>query len=312
MVRDVIVIGGGPAGLAAAQTLGRMRRRTLVLDSGEPRNAPSPAMHNFLSRDGTPPAELRRIAREEVGRYASVELRDGRVDAAQFVEEGFEVRLADGERIRARRLLLATGLADELPPIAGLRELWGKRVLHCPYCHGHEVADGPLAVLGSTAPRVRMALLLTRLSKDIVLCPAGEDLPDAETRAKLGRQGVRVREGEVSAVEALGEDSVRLRFADGGVLERRALFVQSRPVQRSSLAAELGCDLLEDGSVVVDEAYRTTVAGVYAAGDMARRATLHWAASSVIVAAAGGATAAAVIDQDLLSADLGLPLPFAG
>lgn len=308
MVWDVIVIGGGPAGLAAAQTLGRVRRRTLVLDSGEPRNAPSPAMHNFLSRDGTPPSELRRIARDELGRYGSVELRHGRVDSVRGGEGGFEARLAGGERIGARRLLLATGLADELPPIPGLRELWGKRVLHCPYCHGHEVADSPLAVLGSTPPRVRMAFLLTRLSPDVVLCPADGDPLDAETRGKLERQGVGVREGEVSAVEAVGEDSIRLRFADGGELERRALFVQSRPVQRSPLAAELGCELLEDGSVLVDEAFRTTVPGVYAAGDLARRASVHWAASAVIAAAAAGATAAGRIDQDLLSEDFGLPL----
>src|SRR5690606_34029485 len=164
---DVMIVGGGPAGLAAAQTLGRVRRETLLIDAREPRNAASPAMHNFLSRDGTPPAELRAIARAELEAYPSVQVREGVVSGIRrSAGGGFGIVLGAGGAVRARRVLLATGVVDELPPIEGLAALWGRAVLHCPYCHGWEVRDAPLAVLGAAPERARLALHLTRLSGD--------------------------------------------------------------------------------------------------------------------------------------------------
>ncbi|HEX7050189.1 MAG TPA: NAD(P)/FAD-dependent oxidoreductase [Longimicrobiales bacterium] len=305
---DVVILGGGPAGLSAALTLGRVLRRTLVLDSGEPRNATSPALHNFLSRDGTPPAELRAVARSQLDDYPSVRIRDRAACGVRRLEGGaFEVRLDGGDVVRARRLLLATGLADELPPIEGLGALWGRAALHCPYCHGYEVRGAPLAVLGAGPARVRLALHLTRLSGDVALCTRGETPLDPESRRALEAGGVEVREAPIVRVEGGGRDvAVRLVFADGGSLERRAVFVASKTRQRSRLPAELGCALLEDGCVEVDDLGRTSVPGVYAAGDMARRATLPGPVSSVIAAAASGAVAGAAIDQELLGEDLAM------
>jgi thioredoxin reductase len=297
-------------------TLGRVRRDVLLMDSGEHRNASSPAMHNFLSRDGTPPAELRAIAHAELKAYATVRIRDGQVDSIRRRADGrFEVSLAGGETVGARRILLATGVRDEMPPIEGLGALWGRTALHCPYCHGYEVRDAPLAVLGGTPDRVRLALQLTRLSDDVVLCTHGAEPPlDAEARALLDSGGVGIRESPIDEVReeegAEGEPRVRIRFRDGSSLERAAIFVQSRLVQRSPLAAELGCATFQDGSVDVNDVGQTTVPGVSAAGDMARRATMHAPAAAVVAAAASGAMAAVMLDQDLVAEEFGLPTPF--
>ena len=312
---DVVIVGGGAAGLSAALALGRVRRTVLLLDSGEHRNAPSPAMHNFLTRDGTPPAELRAIARAELDEYPTVRIRDERVDAIRRQEDGgFEVSLAGGEAVGARRVLLATGVRDELPPVDGLGALWGRAALHCPYCHGYEVRDAPLAVLGGTADRARLALHLTRLSDDVVLCTNGAEPPlDVGLRGLLQAHGVGIREEPIDFVReegcAEGEPRVRITFRDGGSLERGAIFIHSRPVQRSALPAELGCAMFEDGSVEVDDFGRTTVPGVSAAGDMARRPSMPGPAAAVIAAAANGTMAAVMLDQDLVSEEFGLPSP---
>jgi len=310
---DVMIAGGGAAGLSAALALGRVRRRVLLLDSGEYRNAPSPEMHNFLSRDGTPPTALRAIARAQLEAYPTVRMRDTRIDSIRQRADGFEVSLAGGERVDARRILLATGLADEMPPVQGLEAIWGRAALHCPYCHGYEVRDTPLAVLGGTPERVRLALHLTRLSDDVVLCTNGAEPPlDVETRGLLRARGVAVRDERIARVEREGDDDARVRivFRDGSSLARGALFIQSRTRQRSPLAEELGCAVLEDGCVQVDDFGRTTVPGVYAAGDTARRPSMPAPAAAVIAAAASGTIAAAMIDQELVSEEFGLPSPF--
>jgi thioredoxin reductase len=181
---DVVIVGGGPAGLNAALTLGRARRSVLLVDSGRPRNAPAQAVHGFLTRDGLPPAELRRIGRQQLAAYPTVEVRDTEVLDVRIVGEpsgGFLVTLAEGSVTRARRLLLATGLVDQLPPIDGLAELWGNSVLHCPYCHGFEVRGQALAVLGGDPRAIQLAAHLTRFSPDVALCTNGAPL-EAESR----------------------------------------------------------------------------------------------------------------------------------
>jgi thioredoxin reductase len=306
---DAIIVGGGPAGLAAALTLGRSRRRVLLLDAGQGRNAPAAAVHNLLAHDGTPPQELRRIGREQLGRYPTVEVREGAVAGADALPEGgFRLRLGGGGHLEARRLLLATGLADELPAIDGLAGLWGRSAFHCPYCHGFEASGRRLAVLGAGPDRVRLALQLTRFSGDLVLCANGQPL-DQDLAERLAANGVRVLGEPVRRFEGHGGQLERIVFEHGQALERDAVFIATVLRQRSDLAARLGCGLLPDGCVEVDELARTSVPGVYAAGDMAHRAALPMPFAAVSWASASGTLAGAMLDQDLVTTDFDLPLP---
>jgi thioredoxin reductase len=299
---DAIIIGGGPAGLSAALMLGRTRRRVLLLDSGEYRNARAGEMHNVATHDGRSPAEYRRLARQDLARYPTVELATATVETATGDAGDFTVRLADGAAHRARRLLLATGLADDLPPIPGLDEMWGRSALHCPYCHGYEVRDTPLAVLGNPHA-ARLALLLTRLSPDVVIVTNGGSGLEPSDRALLQRYDVGVRDEPIARFEHQDGQLERIVFADGSALDRHAIFVSPAWRQRSPLPAQLGCHLFPDGTVEVDDFQKTTVPGVMAAGDMARRPGQPMSMAAVSVAAGSGVIAAASTDQGLLMED---------
>ncbi|MFD1930065.1 MULTISPECIES: NAD(P)/FAD-dependent oxidoreductase [Nonomuraea] len=304
---DVVIVGGGPAGMAAALTLGRAHRSVLLLDAGQGRNAQAEAVHNFLTRDGTPPARLRELGRQELSAYASVQVRE---EGVTDVEADLRLRLSGGGTVRARRLLLATGLADDLPGPRGVGALWGRTAFHCPYCHGYECTGKQVAVLGADLPRVRLALQLSRYAADVALCTDGRPL-DPALRGRLEANGVTVRCEAVARLEATGDRLDQIVFESGPPLARQAVFVANAPRQRSGLPARLGCAAFADGCVEVDEFGRTSVPGVYAAGDMARRATVPVPMAAVIAAAASGTVAAAVIDQDLLGEDFDLPDPFA-
>ncbi|HSK96293.1 MAG TPA: NAD(P)/FAD-dependent oxidoreductase [Euzebyales bacterium] len=307
---DVIIVGGGPAGMSAALAFGRVHRTALLLDAGQGRNVPADAVHNFLTRDGTPPDEVRRIAREELRGYPSVELREGTVATVDALPaEGFGLTLTGGEQVVARRLLLATGLADEMPDIAGTAALWGRSAFHCPYCHGFECTGKPVAVIGADLHRTRLALQLSRFAADVVLCTNGRPL-DPELQHTLERNAVTVRRDPIQRLEGQAGKLEQIVFATGQALARDAVFVENTPVQHSDLAWHLGCAALPDGCVEIDEFGQTSVRGVYAAGDMAHRATLPRSLAAVIAAAASGTVAAGAIDQDLLSDDFALPNPF--
>jgi len=217
---DVAIVGGGPAGLNAALLLGRARRRTLLCDEGRPRNAVSHAMHGFLSRDGADPAEVRRAGREQLAQYDTVDVQEGEVVEAARRDDDFALSLAGGGQAVARRVLLATGMRDELPPIEGLMELWGRGTYPCPYCDGWEVRDEPLFALGSGMGGALFALLLSKWSGDVMLCTHGPAQLDEQARALLPSRGVRVREEEVARIEG-GDGSVEVVFASGDRLGRR-------------------------------------------------------------------------------------------
>lgn len=295
---DVAIVGGGPAGLSAALVLGRCRRRVVLLDSGEYRNAAAHAMHGFLSRDGTSPAELRRIAREQLRQYDTVQWTEGFVEDAVAVEGGFELRVRGGAALRCRKLLLATGLVDELPHVAGTRDLYGKSIHHCPYCEGWEVRDQPLAAYGcGDEAGGGLALELTLWSSDVVLCTDGPCNLSDEYRARLGRRGIVVREPPIARFE--GDDGrLRIVFESGDVLERRALFFNTSARQRSDLARRLRCRFDERGGVVAVKFQSTGVPGLYVAGDASREVL------QVIVAAGEGAEAAVGINKALLAEDV--------
>jgi thioredoxin reductase len=295
---DVIIAGGGPAGLQAALVLARARRRVLLCDSDQPRNTVTGAVHGFISRDGLDPTELRRIATEELRRYPTVELRAVAIAAARPERDSFAVTLADGEQERARKLILTTGVIDQLPPIAGLDTLWGTAAFHCEYCDGYELRDQGLALLDSGATAALQALVLRDWSTDVVLCTNGPSELTAEDRARLAAGGIAVREEPITRLEPTGE-GVRIAFGDKGSLDRRAVFTRPRTHQRSDLAAQLGCNALEDGSIEINDFGQTTVPGVYAAGDMAKRPTMPFPAAQAVHAASAGGIAAVGTHREL-------------
>ncbi len=302
---DVLVVGGGPAGLNAALVSGRQRRRVLLVDSGRPRNAPAAEMHMFLSRDGFSPAELRKLGREELSAYSGVELLEDAVTSLVPADGGFEATLSGGVTHRARKVVLATGQVDLVDGVEGLAERFGRGVFHCPFCHGWETRGKTLAVLGRELPQVMLALYVRdRFSDDVVVCTDGHPVPE-QVAGKLAAAGIEVRESPLSRIEG-EEDALRLVFADGETLERQAVYHRAPTRQHSALAEQLGCTLLPDGCVRVDEFQRTSVAGVYAAGDTARMEALPDAVTFVIAGAADGARAAVWIDQELFREDAGL------
>lgn len=294
---DVLIVGGGPAGLSAALLLGRARKRVLVCDSGEPRNAPSPEVHNFLSQDGIEPAALLRIGREQLSRYDGVEHRVGKVTEVERQAGGFLINLGDDTQVFARKVLLATGVVDELPPIEGIRELWGKSVLHCPYCHGWEVRDQPLAIYGNGDGGFDLARLISGWSQDIVLCTDGPAELTTEQRNQLDANGIGVREEKIARLEGSNGTLETIVFENGSALARHALYVRPKQRQRSDLAERLGCAFTPHGQVVVDEMGRTSVPGLFVAGDAT---TLM---QQVVTAAAGGAKAGGMMNHELVVED---------
>jgi len=292
---DVIIVGGGPAGLNAALVLGRCRRRVLICDDGQYRNDVSRGLHGFLSRDGIHPAELRRIGREQLERY-DVEYRQASVHDARPVDAGFEVTLNDGARLQCRKLLLATGVRDKLPDVPGASQFYGSGIYHCPYCDGWEMRDQPLAVYGSGKNGAGLARSLQSWSADIVLCTDGPARLDAEERAALDRRSIAVQEQKISAFEG-AEHLEAIVFEDGTRLSRRAVFLSTGQSQRCDLAGRLGCRFTRKGAVHTGKLETTNVAGVYVAGDASKDVQL------AIVAAAEGAKAAIAIHTSLQEAE---------
>lgn len=295
---DVIIIGGGPAGLSAALILGRCRRRVIVVDSGKPRNRDSHGLHGFLGHDGIHPADLLRIGREQLRQYDSVQIRDAVVTDVRQLEHGFEVRLDGGSPLSARKLLLATGVVDHLPEIPGIEEFHGRTVHHCPYCDAWEHRDEALAVYGPDPSIISLARMLTIWSRDVVLCTGGRFPLSDDDRRELARHGIQVREEPIARLE--GEDGKlqRIVFTDGEPLPRQAMFFHNGQHTRTDLARKLGCSFCEEEFIEADENQMTCSPGIYVAGDAFRDVQL------AIIAAAEGARAAFAINKALIYEDL--------
>jgi len=294
---DVIIVGGGPAGLSAALLLGRSRRRVVVCDAGRPRNGCSPHSHGFLTRDGVPPLELLALAREELHAY-DVRVRDIEVSAVTATPSGVTAVLADGATVNARKVLLATGVEDVRPNVPGCDALYGVSIHHCPYCDGWENRDRPLAVYGPPDQAIGLALSLLTWSRDLVVCTDGR-APAAAARARLEGTGIAVRTERVTGLEGTDGRLERIVFAKGPALERHALFFNTGQVQRSPLAERLGCAFTSKGHVRCDRKGRTGVANLFVAGDA------NGDVQFVIVAAAEGAKAAVAINKELQAEDAG-------
>lgn len=303
-IYDVVVVGGGAAGLSGALMLGRSRRSVLVIDAGEPRNAPAAGVHGFLTRDGMAPAALLEAGREEVRGYG-VQVLDGRVTSAKSVEGGFTVGLEDGSQVGARRLLVTTGLVDELPDVAGVRERWGHDVLHCPYCHGWEVQDQQIGILGTGPMAVHQVLMFRQLSDDVILFQHTSPILSAEQAEQLAARGIPVVEGEVASLEVQDDQLTGVRLRNGEFVARRAVVVAPRFVARAEVLNDLGLETAEKeisdhvlGSYVpADATGATAVPGVWVAGNVADPF------GQVVSAANQGAQAGAHINADLISED---------
>jgi thioredoxin reductase len=294
---DVVVVGGGPAGLNGALMLARSRRAVLVIDAGEPRNSPADGVHGLLGHDGIPPAELLERGRTEVRRYGG-QVASGQVTRAARNGDEFIVELADGRSIRTRRLLVTTGLVDELPALPGVRERWGRDVLHCPYCHGWEVRDKPIGVLASGPNSTHPALLFRQLSDDVTYFSHTMP-PEDEQAEQLAARGIPVIHGEVASLEVVDDHLTCVRTRDGVVVDREALVVSTRMVARVGFLADLGLKPMEHPSglgqhIKVDPTGNTDVPGVWAAGNVTDPA------AQVGASAAAGAWAAAKINADLV------------
>jgi thioredoxin reductase len=307
---DCIVVGGGAAGLSATLVLGRARRRTLLVDAGEPSNLPAEGIGGLLGHDGRPPAELYAMGRAELAAYPTVELRDGTVQGGERVDGGFALELAGGGRELTRRVILATGMDYRKPDLPGLAPLWGRSVFHCPFCHGWEMRDAALAVLGGGAGGLHRALLLRTWSEDVMLLSDGPAELDADDRERLSKALVEVDERPVARLIARDGTLAEVEFADGSRLPREGMLVPVTLGQRSALAAGLGAEPADPGPVVVDPLvvdamFRTTAEGISAAGDVS--AQLQQVAGAI----SAGSLAAVGVVQSLMAEDHGLEAPAA-
>jgi thioredoxin reductase len=301
---DVVVVGGGAAGLSGALALSRARRSVLVVDEGAPRNARAGHVHNYLGREGATPAELLASGRAEVAGYGG-QFVDGRVASAERVDDGFRVVLDDGGSVQARRLLVTTGLVDELPDVPGVAELFGSDVLHCPYCHGWEVRDKPIGVLGGPMG-VHQALMWRQWTADVTLFQHTGPEPTDEEREQLAARDIPVVTGVVEALDVTGGRLAGVRLAGGDVVPRAALVVAPRFMARAGVLTSLGLETVPqemNGHVVgsyvaADPTGATAVPGVWVAGNVADLR------AQVISSAAAGLNAAAMLNADLIADDV--------
>ncbi|WP_343702019.1 NAD(P)/FAD-dependent oxidoreductase [Chitinophaga sp.] len=288
---EVAVIGGATAGLAAALTLGRSMRNAIVFDTGSPRNKPAAHAHNLFTRDGTPPAELLRIAREQLVLYPTVQIEQAAITSARAEHGRFTLQADNGHTYHAQRVIIATGVKDELPAIPGVAELWGNKLFHCPYCHGWEVKDLPVALFGNGEMAYEFTRLLYHLNKDLVICTNGPATFTEEQRKSLARRNVTVLEETVEKVED-APGGILITFSNGTVLHKSAAYIKTNIVYHTELAVQLGCELTEQGGIKVNAQCETSVQGVLAAGDVAGGTP-----QQVSAAAAGGHLAGAMCNN---------------
>ncbi|MFC7503947.1 NAD(P)/FAD-dependent oxidoreductase [Nocardioides sp. GCM10030258] len=304
---DVAVIGAGSAGLQAALTLGRMRRSVVVFSTDRFRNDPAEHMQNFLGHDGAPPAELRLAARKDIERYDTVSFVEQAVTEISGEPDAFVVSVDDAPDVTARRVLLATGLADELPAVPGLTDLFGTVVAHCPYCHGYELADGRVGLLGAGPHIPMLAQLMSRLASEVVVLTNGAE-PEPEVLAAIKALRLEVHTGPVLGVEASG-DGLRALLGHEHSVELGGMFVAPTWRQAAPFAEQLGLESGDLGGIHVDIMGATSRPGVYAAGDLAHHRDLPMPMASVLTAAATGLVAGAACDRDLAMADLAAVVP---
>lgn len=301
---DCVIVGGGAAGLSAAVVLGRARRRTLVVDAGKQSNLPAHGIGGLLGNDGMSPSQFYERGRDELATYPSVKVCSDEVISA---EAGFTLKLASGATEHSRTMLLATGMDYELPDLHGIEQLWGRSVFHCPFCHGWEARDQPLAVLANGDKAMHSALLLRNWTHDVVIVSNGPSGLDAANAELLRAARIQVDEREIAALVVKDAELAAIEFADGSYLPRAGALVAAMMRQRPGIGAQLGAATvagpLAADAIVIDELHRTSVRGLFAAGDVTAKMP------QVVAAIAAGSMAAMAVMRTLLADDVGLPTP---
>lgn len=298
MIVDCAIIGGGPAGLNAALVLGRARRSVMVFDDNQPRNAVTQESHGFLTRDGVKPDEFRTLAHQDISKYPSVEMQHVRVTAIRHADASFEITTAKGDLLSAKTVLLATGLKEVLPSIDGLHDYYGKSLFCCPYCDGWELRERPLVVISEGPHTFQMVKVVWNWSHNLLVCTNGHQPLTAEQQATLRQKGIEVVEDRITALIGKHGQLERIVFATQEERSREGGFVASQLLQASPFGEVLGCEMNAMGGIVTDPFGRTTVPGVYAAGD----ASVVMPAQ-LIIAAAEGSRAAAGVNTDLTESE---------
>ncbi|MGF7047563.1 thioredoxin reductase [Paenibacillus sp. DS2015] len=294
MIYDCAIIGGGPAGLNAALLLGRARRNVVLFDNNKPRNAVTHASHGFLTQDGVTPAEFRRIAYEEVLRYPSVKHHPAEVTDIRKLHDGFLITSGEDEPIQSRKLLITTGLKETLPDIPGIKELYGKSLFYCPYCDGWELRDQPLFVLSDNPNVYHLAKLLYNWSRDLVICTNGRSVLTDEQKRMLASRHIIVSEQKVAAFHGSEGKLRQVEFTDGSRIDRTGGFVTPQWAPQVAFRQELGYDTTDLGGILTDGTGKSTVPGLFAAGEASTGVP-----SQLIVSAAAGTTVAASINLEL-------------
>lgn len=294
---DVIIIGGSYAGLSAAMALGRALRNVLVVDSGKPCNRFTPHSHNFLTQDGKAPSEIAGIARSQLMKYTTIAIIEDLVTGANKADDGFEISVSSGSDYRARRLIFATGIKDNLPDVKGFAECWGKTLIHCPYCHGYEVKNQNTAIIGNGDPGFEMSKLISNWTRQLTLFTNGKSLLTEEQNQRLQRNSISVVEDEISMLEHESGELKQIVFRNGHVASFQAAYFRPPFEQHCAAVAEIGCELTDAGYIKVDGFQQTTVPGVYACGD--NSAMMRSVANAVFT----GSFAGAAVNRDLIESD---------
>ncbi|MGX5689033.1 NAD(P)/FAD-dependent oxidoreductase [Arcticibacter tournemirensis] len=290
---DVIIIGGSYSGLSAAMALGRSLRRVLIIDSGLPCNRQTPHSHNFITQDGKTPKEISQLAREQVEKYDTVRFQNGLAVKGAKTEYGFEVETRSGEKFNAKKIILATGVRDIMPAITGFSECWGISVVHCPYCHGYEIKSLTTGILADGDAAMHYALLVSNLTKDLVVFTNGASSLTSDQRQKLEDHNIAIVEAEVDRLEQSDGQIERIVFKNGTTAPVEALYARVPFVQHSDIPEQLGCEMTEEGLVKTTAFQQTTVSGVFACGDNAMLMR------SVANAVASGNLAGAAVNKEL-------------
>ncbi|MCU0386204.1 MAG: NAD(P)/FAD-dependent oxidoreductase [Flavihumibacter sp.] len=294
---DVIIIGGSYSGLSAAVALGRALRKILVIDSGNPCNKQTPHSHNFLTNDGKTPKEITNLAKQQVQQYPTVRLLDGFATRGIKTANGFTIQTEAGALFSSRKLIVATGIKDTMPPIPGFAESWGISVLHCPYCHGYEVRNQPTGILADGDTGVELSSLISNWTKDLTLYTNGPSSLTDEQKAKLEKNQIGIVETEINRLDHTHGFINNIVFNDGSKAPIKAIYARLPFVQHSSIPEELGAELTQDGYIKIDTAHRTSVQGLYACGDNTTK--MRTVANAVSM----GTTTAFMVNKELIEED---------